>query len=517
MRNLKQRFARHCLKTTDNAFGLWTVFLNWTAIIILKVTVGLYKQPHLHTQKTMRNLFFFSFALLALSVNAQTKAGGITPEMLSKIEKVQQKSGAERAISNAIATNNINDLAKNPKKQGAVDNNFCIETTSQSIHNQKSSGRCWMFTGMNVLRSRFAKLHDDSLAVEFSHDYTFFYDQLEKSNLFLQGIINTASKSIDDPEVKFFFKAPLNDGGTFCGIIDLTAKYGLVPKSVMPETYQAENTRLMSKIISAKLREYGLELRKMVAEKKKDKVIETRKTAMLSDIYRLLCMTLGEPVKEFSYAHRDRYGRVTGEVKTYTPQSFYQEVVGAPMEGNYVMLMNDPRHPYYKVYEVEYDRHTYDGHNWRYINLPMEDIESIAIASLKDNNKMYSSYDLPQMDRERGYMDVNLYDYATLFSTTFPMNKAERISTFESMSAHAMTLTAVDLDKAGKPLKWKVENSWGSTNGQNGCAIMTDEWFREYMFRLVVEKKYVPENILKIEKEKSVMISYDDPLFGYEE
>ena len=465
----------------------------------------------------MKRLFILPLSFLALSATAQSKAGGISPDMLSKIEKRQNITVAEQALNNALATNNINDLAKNPKKQGAVDNNFSIETTTQSIHNQKSSGRCWMFTGMNVLRSRFARLHEDSLAVEFSHDYTFFYDQLEKANLFLQGVINTAGKSIEDPEVKFFFKSPLSDGGTFCGIIDLTAKYGLVPKGVMPETYQAENTRLMGKILSAKLREYGLELRRMVTAKKKTTAIEARKTEMLSDIYRLLCMTLGEPVKEFSYAHRDRYGRVVGEEKTYTPQSFYKEVVGEPMDGNYVMLMNDPRHPYYKVYEVEYDRHTYDGHNWRYINLPMEDIESIAIASLKDNNKMYSSYDLPQMDRERGYMDVDLYDYATLFGTVFPMDKAERISTFESMSAHAMTLTAVDLDKAGKPVKWKVENSWGSANGQNGCAVMTGEWFREYMFRLVAEKKYVPENILKLENEKPVMISYDDPLFGYEE
>lgn len=437
--------------------------------------------------------------------------------MLSKIENSQKSCHAGRVIANALATNSINDLAKNAKKQGPVDGNFSIETTRQSIHNQKSSGRCWMFTAMNVLRSRFAAQHNDTLAVEFSHDYTFFYDQFEKANLFLQGVINTAGKSIEDPEVKFFFKAPLSDGGTFCGIIDNTAKYGLVPKSVMPETYQAENTRLMAKILSAKLREYGLELRKMVAGKKKTAAIEARKTEMLSEVYRLLAMNLGEPVKEFKYAHRDNTGKIVGEEKTYTPQSFYKEVVGEPMDGKYLMLMNDPRHPYYKVYEVEYDRHSYDGHNWRYINLPIEDIQNIAIASLKDNHKMYSSYDLPQMDRERGYMDVDLYDYASLFNTTFPMNKAERISTFESMSAHAMTLTAVDLNKEGKPTKWKVENSWGATNGQQGCAIMTDEWFRENMFRLVVEKQYVPENILKLENEKPIMVTYDDPLFGCDE
>ena len=458
-------------------------------------------------------------AMASVIASAQDKVGGITPAMLQQIEAAQKTSPAEKALSNAIATNYINDLAKNPRKQGAVDTHFSIETPKQNIHDQKSSGRCWMFSSMNVLRSRFALAHKDTLAVEFSHDYLFFYDQLEKSNLFLQGVINTAQKSMDDPEVKFFFKSPLADGGTFCGIVDLTAKYGLVPKCIQPETYQAENTRLMGKILECKLREYGIELRKMVGAKKNVKAIESRKTEMLADIYRLLAMNLGEPVKQFTYAHRNKDGKIVGEEKTYTPQEFFKEVTGGKtsIAGDFTMLMNDPRHEYYKVYEVEYDRHTYDGHNWRYINLPIEDIESIAIASLKDGSKMYSSYDLPQMDRSRGYMDVDLYDYATLFNTSFPMNKAERIASFESVSAHAMTLTAVDLDSKGSPVKWEVENSWGSDTGQRGYAVMAEQWFKEYMFRLVVDRKYVPENILKIENTKPVMISYDDPLFGEDE
>lgn len=456
-------------------------------------------------------------ALAAMTVSAQTQ-GGISADMLKKIQQSQPQSKAEKAIANAIALNPINDLAKTASTLAPVDDAFCIETTKQNIHNQKSSGRCWMFSSMNVLRSRFARANKDTLAVEYSQSYLFFYDQLEKANLFLQGVINTAGKSMDDPEVKFFFKAPLSDGGTFCGIVDLTAKYGLVPKCVQPETYQSENTKLMGQIVESKLREYGLELRKMVAAKKKAPAIESRKTEMLATVYHLLSLTLGEPVKEFTYAHRNKKGQIVGEAKKYTPQEFFKETVGEPVDGTFAMLMNDPRKPYYKVYEVEYDRHTYDGHNWRYINLPMEDIEAIAIESLKDNQKMYSSYDTgKQFDRKRGIMSLDTYDYASLFGTEFPMTKAERISTFESVSAHAMTLVAVDLDKDGKPTKWKVENSWGTDTGVNGHAIMTDEWFREYMFRLVVDKKYVPENILKLENEKPTMISYDDPLFGEDE
>jgi hypothetical protein len=243
------------------------------------------------------------FLLFALPSLAQD--GGISPEMLAKIQQTRPQGNAEKALVNAMATMSINDLAKNAAKLGKIDTKFSIETPKQSIHNQKSSGRCWMFSSMNVLRSRFALEHKDTLAVEYSQDYLFFYDQLEKANLFLQGVIETASKSMDDPDVKFFFRSPLSDGGTFCGIIDLTKKYGLVPKSVRPETYQAENTRLMSNIIETKLREYGLELRSMVAAKKKATAINSRKTEMLSEVYRILSMTLGEPVKEFSFASDD--------------------------------------------------------------------------------------------------------------------------------------------------------------------------------------------------------------------
>ena len=465
-----------------------------------------------------RVIFTLGVLAACLMASAQSKVGGITADMLKQIEGNKGQTAAERALTNAIATNAIDNLAKSPSSQGTLDTQFSDETTRQSIHDQKSSGRCWMFSGFNVLRSRFALAHNDTLAVEYSHSYLFFYDQLEKANLFLQGTIDNASKPMEDPTVHFFFKSPINDGGTFCGVADLADKYGLVPKSVMPETYQSDNTRVMAQLIARKLREYGLELRQMVASKKKANAINARKTEMLATVYRMLAMTLGEPVKAFTYAHRDRSGRTVGEAKTYTPKSFYEETVQGPLNGSFVMLMNDPRNPYYKVYEVEYDRHTYDGHNWRYINLPMEEIEKCAIASIKDNHKMYSSYDVSKfLDRTRGYMDLKNFDYESLFGVDFPMNKAERIATFDSGSTHAMTLSAVDLDKNGNPVKWAVENSWGASAGQGGLYIMTDEWFREYMFRLVVDRKYVPENILKIENEKPVILMYDDPLFSSED
>ena len=452
---------------------------------------------------------------MTATVNAQM--GGISSKMLGEIQKQNKMTPAENAIANAIAANSIDNLAQNRNNAVELDTYFSIETPKQTITDQKSSGRCWMFSGMNVLRANFAK-RTDSLRVEFSQAYLFFYDQLEKANLFLQGVIDTGKKPIDDQRVQFFFKNPINDGGTFCGVADLTEKYGLVPKQVMPESYSSDNTSKMARLISSRLREDGLILRKMVAEGKKAADIEKAKTEMLATVYRMLALTIGEPPTQFTYAHRNKDGKAVGEPKTYTPQEFFKEVVGDKLNGTFIMVMNDPRRPYYKTYEVELDRHTYDGHNWKYLNLPMDDIEQLAIASLKDGRKLYSSYDVGKMlDRKRGYGDTENFDYGSLMGTTFGMNKAERISTFDSGSTHAMTLTAVDLDANGKAKKWKVENSWGASWGQQGCMIMSDRWFREYMFRLVVDKKYVSEELLKLNEQKPVMVTPEDPLFINEE
>lgn len=448
---------------------------------------------------------------MTATVNAQM--GGISSKMLGEIQKQNKMTPAENAIANAIAANSIDNLAQNRNNAAELDTYFSVETPKQAITDQKSSGRCWMFSGMNVLRANFAK-RTDSLRVEFSQAYLFFYDQLEKANLFLQGVIDTGKKPIDDQRVQFFFKNPINDGGTFCGVADLTEKYGLVPKQVMPESYSSDNTSKMARLISSRLREDGLILRKMVADGKKAADIEKAKTEMLATVYRMLALTIGEPPTQFTYAHRNKDGKAVGDPKTYTPQEFFKEVVGDKLNGTFIMVMNDPRRPYYKTYEVELDRHTYDGHNWKYLNLPMDDIEQLAIASLKDGRKLYSSYDVGKMlDRKRGYGDTENFDYGSLMGTTFGMNKAERISTFDSGSTHAMTLTAVDLDANGKAKKWKVENSWGASWGQQGCMIMSDRWFREYMFRLVVDKKYVSEELLKLNEQKPVMVTPEDPLF----
>lgn len=454
---------------------------------------------------------------VALTAAAQQKDGDISTKMLDEIQKENTLQTTDRALVNAIAGNAIDDLAKNHKNAKALDTHFSIETKKQSITDQKSSGRCWMFSGLNVLRSDF-NLRTDSLSVEFSQAYLFFWDQLEKANLMLQGCIDNGKKPIDDLRVQFFFQNPISDGGTFCGVADLAEKYGLVPTEVMPESYSSDNTSKARALIASKLREFGLQLREMVQKDKKPAAIEKAKTRMLGQIYRMLQLTIGEPPLSFTYAFKNEKGKTVGEAKEYTPQSFYKEVVGQQLNGTFIMVMNDPRREYYKTYEVELDRHTYDGHNWKYVNLPMDDIEEMAINALRAGHKLYSSYDVGKMlDRKRGYADTENFDYGSLFSTSFGMNKAERISTFDSGSTHAMTLTAVDLDKKGKATKWKVENSWGASWGQQGCLIMTDRWIREYMFRLVVPNEFVTPKVMQAWQTTPVMVMPEDPLFQMDE
>jgi len=461
-----------------------------------------------------RTTIFAIFAMACLGETvAQTKDGGLSAGMLKDIQKEHKADPVSPALINAVSANSIDALATNRQNAGQFDTYFNIETKRQSITDQKSSGRCWMFSGFNVLRSNYTQQRD-SIELEFSQAYLFFYDQLEKANLMLQGAIDTGSKPIDDQRVQFFFHYPINDGGTFCGVADLTEKYGLVPKEVMAETFSSDNTSKARQLISSKLREFGLQLRDMVQKGKSQSSLEKAKVRMLAQIYRMLEMTVGQPPQKFTYAFKTKDGKAAGAAKEYTPQSFYREVVGGPLNGTFIMVMNDPRRPYYKTYEVEYDRHTYDGHNWRYVNLPMDDIEQMAIASLRDGRKLYTSYDVgKQLDRKRGYADTDNFDYASLFGTTFSMDKAQRISTFDSGSTHAMTLCAVDVDEKNKARKWKVENSWGADWGQKGCLIMTDRWFREYMFRMVVDKKYVPEKILRAAETTPVMVMPEDPLF----
>ena len=489
----------------------------------------------------MRKLFV-TVALATLcagfSAYAQQPAGspegGISAEMLAEISKGYQGTASDKAIRNALAVTSIGTLAINAENAAMIDTHFSDRVKTKGITDQKSSGRCWLFTGLNVLRAKMIDKYDLP-GMEFSQAYLFFYDQLEKSNLFLQGVIDTKELPFDDRKVDWLFTNPLSDGGQFTGVSNLITKYGLVPSEAMPETYQANNTSQMATLLKLKLREDGLALRKAYEEgyaeigkkpkkevekrmKDLDKKLQDMKVQQLSEIYRMLVICLGEPVKEFEWTRCDAAGNIVSR-KTYTPKSFYDEFIGEDLENNYIMVMNDPCREYGKVYEIDYDRHVYDGHNWVYVNLPVERIKEMAIASIKDNTAMYFSCDVAKfIDRQKGVLDIANFDYESLMGVTFGMDKKERVMTHASGSSHAMTLIAVDVcEETGEPTKWMVENSWGAASGYKGCLIMTDEWFNEYMFRLVVEKKYVPADILEMLDQTPVQLPAWDPMFAPEE
>ena len=452
--------------------------------------------------------------LMAATLAVSAQQGGISEEMLKQIKTGYEGTTTDKALVNAISSNDVRTLAVNRENLVGMDTHFSHKVNSKGITDQEQSGRCWLFTGLNVLRAKMMAAHKLDKC-EFSQAYCFFWDQLEKSNLFLQGIIDTRRQPLDDQMVEWLLKHPLSDGGTYTGVADLVAKYGLVPAEVMPESYNTNNTARISSLIRQKLREFALQLRDPKAT---EAALEKQKTEMLATVYRMLVLAMGEPVEEFEWAPKDAKGKTISEPKRYTPQTFYQEWIGEDLNADYVMLMNDPSRPYWQVYEIDFDRHVYDGHNWLYVNLPIEEIKQMATASIKDSTMMYFSCDVGKyLDSKRGLLDLNNYDYASLMGTTFGMDKKQRIQTFDSGSTHAMTLMAVDIDADGRYKKWMVENSWGASSGHNGHLIMTDQWFNEYMFRLVVNRKYVSSKVLNLLKQKPIRLPAWDPMFAEEQ
>ena len=470
----------------------------------------------------------------AAQQRAGSAEGGISPEMLAEISKGYEGNAADKAVKNALAGTPIAVLAVNADNAPMIDTHFSDRVRTKGITDQKSTGRCWLFTGLNVLRAKVIDKYDLP-GLEFSQNYLYFYDQLEKANLFLQGVIDTKELPYEDRTVDWLFRNPLGDGGQFTGVSNLIMKYGLVPANEMPETYQSTNTSQMSTLIKTKLREDGLDLRNAYAEgyakiakrpkkdaerllEELDGQLQAMKVQQLSEIYRMLVICLGEPPVEFEWTRCNSKDEIVSR-NTYTPKSFYDELIGENLEDNYIMVMNDPCREYGKVYEIAYDRHVYDGHNWLYVNLPIERIKEMAIASIKDNVAMYFSCDVRKcLDLKKGTNDVANLDYDSLMGVDFGMDKKERVQTYASGSTHAMTLIAVDIcEQTGKPVKWMVENSWGPSSGYKGCLIMTDEWFNEYMFRLVVEKKYVPADILQMLEQTPVQLPAWDPMFASEE
>ena len=450
---------------------------------------------------------FFSKIIFGQSL----KSGAISDNLLKKIEASIKMDQYTKAMQNAVSSNDIKQLALNRELVGKIDHHFAHRIKTPGITNQESSGRCWLFTALNVLRPKVIEKYDLK-DFEFSQNYLFFWDQLEKANLFLEAIIQICNKPIDDRKVEWLFKHPVSDGGVWNMMPSLIEKYGVVPIEIMPESFNSDNTSMMRRLIRRKLREDGLKLRKLHENRKSVKILRKKKIDMLADIYRMLVISLGTPPKTFTWRYIDKNDSlIVG--KEYTPKSFYKEVIQIDLN-DYVMLMDDPSKEYYKLYEIEYDRNRFDSPNWTFINLPVADLKQYAKTSILADEAMYFSCDVgKQLNKEKGFLFLDMYDYESVFGVSFEMNKKERILSFESGSTHGMALIGIDTSASGKPTKWLLENTWGEDAGNNGLFTMTDDWFDEYMFRIVIHKQFLPEKVLKILKQKPIKLPPWDRMF----
>lgn len=461
-------------------------------------------------------------ALPALFLAAVLSAQTLTSEVIKEVQQsFDRDAAATVAMQNILtATADIKSAALSHANEGAVDHLFKYKADVSGITDQQRSGRCWLFTSTNQLRPMVMKKYNLA-SFNFSNNYCYFWDIFEKANLFLENVIATADRDFDDRAVVTFFRAPVADGGVWNLFYNVVEKYGIVPASVMPETANSNNTSQMLSILSERLRKAGYEIReasavpakgKKAVAQRADKVFAI-KMAALKDVYRVLALCLGEPPAEFTWRYQTKDGKI--ESLSSTPLDFWKEIRPADFGADsYIMIMNDPTREYYKRYEIDNYRNTYEGINWVYLNLPNEDIKAAALASLKAGEPMYASCDVgKQANRATGVLDVNNYDYGSLLGIDLKMDKKARILTRQSGSSHAMLLMACDTDQNDVPTKWQFENSWGPAAGHNGYLTFTDEWFSEYMFRVVINKKYLDAKALEALNTKPVMLPVWDYMF----
>ena len=436
----------------------------------------------------------------------------ISQEQLQNFQADLDKREGHEVNERAVTKNGILSVSADYRSEVAMDRVFSIDIDTGKVADQKRSGRCWMFAALNTMRhSMREKLHmkDD---FELSQNYTFFWDKLEKSNYFLENVLQTAELPTSDRKVAWLMQTPQQDGGQWDMLVALIQKYGVVPQTVMPETFNSSNSTEINKQLNLKLRKDAVELRELVAANNSDADIQKAKEKMLNEIYRMLAYTFGEPPANFDFEYRDtdnNYHRI----ENITPQEFFKKYVGWNLD-DYVSIINAPTadKPFNHMYTVEMLGNVLGGRQVRHLNLDMQTFRKVAIEQLKHGESVWFGSDVGQeSDRKKGIMDTNLYHQDELFDVDFSMSKAERLDYGESMMTHAMVLTGVDLVD-GQPTKWKVENSWGDKVGEKGFFVMSDDWMEEFCYQIVVNKKYLPKDLQEILKEEPTVLAPWDPM-----
>jgi len=435
----------------------------------------------------------------------------ITALNLTAFEEAFDAEKINAVAMNAATSNGLVEAARDYSLSRRSRNDFSISLEQGEITNQEKSGRCWMFAAMNTMR--FHVMHTLNLKdFELSQPYLFFYDKLEKSNYFLENILDTLEEPLGSRLLDFLLQAPIGDGGQWDMLCNLVRKYGVVPKSVCPETRNSSNSRDMDRYVTEKLREDACILRKKHESGTGLEELREVKIQMMSEIYRILCICLGKPPKTFDFEYRDKddvFHRDCG----LTPRDFYEKYIGWNLD-DYVSLINAPTEdkPYGRCYTVKFLGNVKEGNIVRYLNLETDELKRAAIAQLQDGQPVWFGCDMGKRTDRNGHMDLELLGMESLLGTKFTMTKAERLSYGQSLMTHAMVFQGVNLDENGRPNRWRVENSWGKDAGDKGYFVMADDWFSEYVYQVVVHKKYLSQAQLDAYNAEPAVLAPWDPM-----
>ncbi|GAJ26781.1 aminopeptidase C [Liquorilactobacillus sucicola DSM 21376 = JCM 15457] len=433
----------------------------------------------------------------------------ITMNDLASFRTELEDTPSAKVIARAVQKNGVNAASENYVAKRNLNRVFSLDLETGKVTNQKRSGRCWLFATLNTLRHEFAKKYNVK-DFQFSQNYNSFYDRLEKANKFYETVIETAELPFTERHVEYLFAGPDSDGGQWANAAALIAKYGVVPQAVMPETYNSENTNEFSETLTLKLRKDGLALRKLISKGATEIEVNKVKKEYLNQVYRMLVYVFGEPPVEFDFEYQD-------DKKDYhldrnlTPQKFYGKYV-ARQWSDYVCLTNAPDHELDQLYGLDSQDYIFNGQKIALVNTDIQALKKAAIAQMKDGETVWFGNDvLKDMDRKQGILDTEFYKKDDLFSIDLKLSKADRLRTHEGSVSHAMTLTGVDIVD-GNSTKWKVENSWGEKNGAKGYFIMSDAWFDDYVYEVIVNKRYLGSEQEKILTKEKIMLEPWDSL-----